>query len=98
MKIKKQQIEYLAQLARLDFSEQEKEKYIEQISIILEYFQKIDSVDTDKVKPLDFITELKNVWRIDEEKQIFSQKKCLAEAPKLKEGHVIVPQILDSRK
>jgi aspartyl-tRNA(Asn)/glutamyl-tRNA(Gln) amidotransferase subunit C len=87
-------LEHLARLARIDIDVADQQKYAGQIAAILAYFEKLNSVSTANVEPLDFVTELKNIWREDAAKQIFSQDKVLAEAPALKDGQVVVPRIL----
>lgn len=82
-------------MARLDIDAEDKEKYAEQIGSILDYFAKLDAVDVEKVAPLDFITELKNVWREDVAERIFLREKVLAEAPEIEDGQIIVPQVLN---
>ncbi|MFH0814678.1 MAG: Asp-tRNA(Asn)/Glu-tRNA(Gln) amidotransferase subunit GatC [Candidatus Falkowbacteria bacterium] len=103
MNFDKEQIEHLAKLARLEITTAEKEKYAEQIASIIDYFGKLNAIDMKNVEPLDFITELKNVWREDEAAQFFDKEKTLAacprtrdaarEAPELKDDQIVVPNI-----
>lgn len=51
MKLSKQEIDHLALLARIGLTEEEKEKFGEQISSILEYVSKLNEVDTENVEP-----------------------------------------------
>lgn len=66
MKLTKQEVEHIAELARIKLSEKEKEKFQEQLSSILEYVNKLSEVDTEGVEPIAHITGLFNVTREDE--------------------------------
>lgn len=64
MAFTKADIEKLAKLARIELTEEEKEKFKDQLSSILDYVRQIQEVDTSKVKP-GFRLALKNVFRED---------------------------------
>ena len=55
-------VEYIANLARLEFKEEEKEKFTEQFNRILEYIDKLNELDTTDVEPLYHVIDLKNVF------------------------------------
>ncbi len=65
MKLTNEQIERIAHLARLSLREDEKEKFRDQISSILDYFEKLTEVDTKGVQTISQITGLINVARED---------------------------------
>lgn len=65
MKLKKEEIDHLALLARIGLTEEEKEKFGEQISSILEYVSKLNEVDTKNVEPTHQIGGAVNVSRED---------------------------------
>ncbi|NQT49155.1 Asp-tRNA(Asn)/Glu-tRNA(Gln) amidotransferase subunit GatC [Candidatus Kuenenbacteria bacterium] len=90
MAISKERIEHLANLARLDITEKEKEKYAEQISSILDYFEQLKELDTEGVEPMSHVFDLQNIDREDKVKQIWSQDKVLAEAPELEKRQIKV--------
>jgi aspartyl-tRNA(Asn)/glutamyl-tRNA(Gln) amidotransferase subunit C len=93
--INKKQIEYLAKLAKLDISEEEKAKYAEQISAILVYFAQLNEIDTESVSAVDHITGLQNVSRPDAEKIIFSKEDLIDQADQITRGQVNVPAVFD---
>jgi len=66
MSLNTEQIQHLAHLARLELTTQEQEKFTSQISSILEYFDKLNEVDTQGVEPLSQSIELENILRPDE--------------------------------
>lgn len=66
MALTKEEIEHLALLARIELSDDEKERYREEISKILDYIQMLQEVNTQNVSPTHHVTGLKNVTRPDE--------------------------------
>lgn len=91
-------VEHLAQLAKLDVTLEEKAKYGEQLSAILDYVKKLHSVDLMTVKPTDHITGLKNVSRNDEPANIFSVKKTLKTVPEISLNQIKVKSVLNEKK
>lgn len=96
MKIDKEQIQRIADLARLDLSDDELEKYRNQISDILVYIDQLQEVNTDNVEPTAQITGLENVLREDEicEWDKEESEKALNQAPELKNNQVKVKRVL----
>ncbi|KKQ78627.1 MAG: Aspartyl/glutamyl-tRNA(Asn/Gln) amidotransferase subunit C [Parcubacteria group bacterium GW2011_GWC2_38_7] len=97
MKLDKAQIEHLANLAKLDISEEEKAKYAEQLSSILEYMDKLNEIDTTNVEPLSQVSGAIDVLRLDAVKQCFSQEKVLAEVPVLEKRQIKVKKVFDHK-
>ena len=64
-RLTKDQIEQIATLARLELSEQEKEMYAEQLSVVLDYIEMLDEVDTTGVEETCQVTGLQDVVRED---------------------------------
>ncbi len=95
MNINKEHIEHLANLARLGITEEEKEKYAEQISSVLDYFTELNELNTDNVEPLTHVFELENVVRPDKEVRTVEADKVLAEAPELEKKQVKVKAVFD---
>ncbi|KKR07868.1 MAG: Aspartyl/glutamyl-tRNA(Asn/Gln) amidotransferase subunit C [Parcubacteria group bacterium GW2011_GWC2_39_14] len=97
MKLDKAQIEHLANLAKLDISEEEKEKYAEQLSSILEYVDKLNEIDTKNIEPLSQVSGAIDVLRPDVVKQCFSQEKVLAEVPDLEKRQIKVKKVFEHK-
>ena len=91
-------VEHIAQLAKLEFSEAEKEKLTVQLNEILTYVEKLDQLDTSSVKPLSHVVELDpadaGVLREDEIKPSLSQEEALMNAPERTEKFFKVPKVL----
>jgi aspartyl-tRNA(Asn)/glutamyl-tRNA(Gln) amidotransferase subunit C len=65
MKLSKDEVKHIALLARLGLSEEEIEKYSNQLSSILDYVEQLKEVDTQGVEPTAQVTGLENVMRQD---------------------------------
>jgi aspartyl-tRNA(Asn)/glutamyl-tRNA(Gln) amidotransferase subunit C len=65
--ISREEVKYIADfLARLELTSEEEIKYSEQLSSILEYIDKLKTVDTSEVSSTFQVGGLSNVWREDE--------------------------------
>jgi len=65
LEIDRKLLEHLAEVSRLELTEEELERFTDQLKVILEAFREIDRVETDGVEPSFHPSELKNVWRDD---------------------------------
>jgi aspartyl-tRNA(Asn)/glutamyl-tRNA(Gln) amidotransferase subunit C len=64
--ITRDQIAKIAHLSRLGLSDAEIDKYTQELSDILGFFEKLQEVDTENVEPVAQITGLENIARADE--------------------------------
>ncbi|WP_309492091.1 Asp-tRNA(Asn)/Glu-tRNA(Gln) amidotransferase subunit GatC [Candidatus Hecatella orcuttiae] len=92
--ISKEEVEHVAWLARLELSEEEKELYTQQFNDILDYFQKLNELDTEGVPPTLHVLELVNVFRKDEVKPSLPPEEALANAPRKRGRFFEAPRIL----
>lgn len=94
MAISVKQVEQVAYLARLKLTDQEKELFAEQLSLILEYANKLNELNTDQVEPLYHVSSVYNVFREDQVKPSTPQDEILANAPLVEDGQYKVPRII----
>jgi aspartyl-tRNA(Asn)/glutamyl-tRNA(Gln) amidotransferase subunit C len=94
MKLSQEQVQHIADLARLALSEEEQALYQEQLSAILEYFERLQELDTEAIPPTATVLPLRNVMRADEPRLPFSRDDILANAPAAEEGCFKVPPVL----
>ncbi|MBD3359163.1 MAG: Asp-tRNA(Asn)/Glu-tRNA(Gln) amidotransferase subunit GatC [Candidatus Buchananbacteria bacterium] len=80
MKLTKQEVEKIAKLSRLELSESEKKQYAAQLSDVLEYFEKLKEINTDKIETTAQVTGLENVYREDEIDQFDQQNELIEQA------------------
>ena len=96
MALGKEQVEHIAQLARLGLTEKEKRKFSLELSSILDYVEKLSKVDTDKIEPTAQVMGLENVMVEDEVKDCnIPREELLKNAPDKKDGFIRVKQVLD---
>ncbi len=98
MKIDQKLINRVAELSRLELSQEEMEEYSRQLSDIINYVEKIKEMDTDSVEPTDHIVELKNVVREDRVRESLPLKDIAEMAPSFADNHFIVPRIIDGQE
>src|SRR4051812_18006566 len=85
----------LAQLARLELSEDEIEEYSRELSEILQYVEQLDGVDTDGLKPTNQVTGLTNVTRDDEIKDYgYKAKDLLKNVPTVEKDQIKVKRMV----
>jgi aspartyl-tRNA(Asn)/glutamyl-tRNA(Gln) amidotransferase subunit C len=97
MAVTKKDVEKIAELARLKFSEEELENFTPQMNEILSYMDKLNELDTENVKPLSHPVELTNVFREDELKNSISTEEALKNAPAKDEHHFKVPKVIGDK-
>jgi aspartyl-tRNA(Asn)/glutamyl-tRNA(Gln) amidotransferase subunit C len=74
-------VEHIAELARLKFSNEELENFTSQLNKILVYVEKLDELDTENVEPLSHPVEGNNAFREDELKPSINREEALKNAP-----------------
>jgi len=67
-RIDRELLEHIAEVSRLKLTDEELERFTEQLKVILDAFREIDEVDTEGVEPSFHPSELKDVLREDEAK------------------------------
>ena len=89
-------IDYVANLARLELSDDEKAKLGGQLDDILGYFEKLNAVDVDGVEPMAHARPVYNVWREgDEAGETYSPEVLTKMAPEQRENQVVVPKVVE---
>jgi len=87
-------VEHVAKLAQLEFSEEEKEKFTHQLNEILAYMEKLNELDTSNIEPLSHVIELNNVFREDKVEPSYPQEEILNNAPSKNEKFFKVPKVI----
>ncbi|MBW7888836.1 MAG: Asp-tRNA(Asn)/Glu-tRNA(Gln) amidotransferase subunit GatC [Bacteroidetes bacterium] len=96
MAITKNDVEHIAKLAKLEFSDEEKEKFTHQFNDILKYIEQLNTVDTSNVEPLTQVIELHNAFRADEVKPSTPTSEALKNAPDKTDEYFKVPKVIGS--
>ncbi|MFC1693946.1 Asp-tRNA(Asn)/Glu-tRNA(Gln) amidotransferase subunit GatC [Candidatus Latescibacterota bacterium] len=95
MAVTKQDVDNVSALARLYFSDKEKEELISTLNSILDYFDKLSELDTETVEPLTHILPVQNVVRGDEVTESFSRETALQNAPRHERGLFVIPRVIE---
>jgi len=88
-------IDYVAKLARIELTSEEKEKYSQQLGQILGYFQKLSEIDVSDVEPSAHAHAIYNVWREDVEGTPMNVDDALMNAPAKRDNQIVVPKVVD---
>ncbi|MFA6472819.1 MAG: Asp-tRNA(Asn)/Glu-tRNA(Gln) amidotransferase subunit GatC [Candidatus Latescibacterota bacterium] len=95
MAVNRKDVDTVAVLARLSFTDGEKEKMTGTLNEILGYFDKLSELDTENVEPLTHILPVQNVMRDDVVCPSLSQETALANAPQKERGHFVIPKVIE---
>ena len=95
MRLSLVQVEHIAELARLALSDEEKARYQEQLSTILEYAERLQALDTSAIPPTATVLPLSNVMRADLAAPSMSREDVLANAPQVEADSFRVQAVLD---
>jgi aspartyl-tRNA(Asn)/glutamyl-tRNA(Gln) amidotransferase subunit C len=88
-------VDHVARLARLALTDEERERYHEQLGLILEHAERVREVAADDVEPTAHPVPQTNVFREDEPKECLTQEEALANAPEAEDGRFKVPRIIE---
>jgi aspartyl-tRNA(Asn)/glutamyl-tRNA(Gln) amidotransferase subunit C len=94
MRIDKDVIRHVAELARLHLSEKEIDEFLPQLKEVLEAFSKLDEVDAKDAKPSFQPIELRNAMREDAATECLSQEEALKNSPSTKDGYFKGPRAI----
>ena len=93
--ISKTTLARLAKLARIELDPKEEEKFLKDLSEILDYFKQLEELDTAKIAPMTGGTELKNIFRGDAERENTDRGAGVESFPETKNGLLKVPPVFE---
>jgi aspartyl-tRNA(Asn)/glutamyl-tRNA(Gln) amidotransferase subunit C len=91
MAITREEVLHVAKLARLELTDEEVERFTEQLSAILEAVAKVSELDLSEVEPTAHPLDVVNVWAEDDPRPSLPQDDALANAPEREAGFFKVP-------
>jgi len=92
VKINKELIEHVADVARLELTDKEIENFSKELKEVIEAFSSIDKVDTKGIETSLQPVELKNMLREDKEEKSFTQEEVLSLTEHKKNGYFKGPK------
>lgn len=95
MKLTRDQVLHVADLARLSISEAEVERFASQLSSVLEYVEQLSDLDLEQVEPMAHVQAIVNAFRDDTVNPSLGQERVLANAPEAEAGCFKVPKVIE---
>lgn len=95
MSVSKKDVEHIAELARLKFSEEGLESIANDLNNILVYVEELQSVDTEEAKITVNPVYIENRFREDVVVEGFNSEKALMNAPGRIEDYFLVPSVFE---
>jgi aspartyl-tRNA(Asn)/glutamyl-tRNA(Gln) amidotransferase subunit C len=91
--ISREQVQHVARLARLQFSDDELTRLQPELSKIIEYVEQLSELDLSGLQPTSHAVPLKNVLRADEPVVGLTQEEAVSNGPQVERGQFVVPRI-----
>jgi len=95
MKISNEEVKHIAKLAKLSLTEEEVEKFSNELGQIATFVEQLNEVDTSGAKPTAHVVDKQNVFRKDEKKESFPREQILKNAPSKEAGCISVPKVVE---
>jgi aspartyl-tRNA(Asn)/glutamyl-tRNA(Gln) amidotransferase subunit C len=93
-RITREDVAHVADLARLALSEEELDRFTDQLAAVLDHARDVEALDTAGVPPTAHPLPLRNVLRDDEVQPSLDRDEVLAQAPASDGGRFAVPPVL----
>lgn len=94
-RISADQVKHVAHLARLAITEEEADRFTQQLDKIITYAEQLNELDTENVEPTSHVLDIKNVLREDKAKPGLPNEEVLKNAPDHQDGQIKVPPIIE---
>jgi len=95
MKISKDDVIKVSELARLEVKEEELDKFTEQLGNILEYIEQLNELDTNNVEPTSHVLDISTPLREDKVVEWLNIEEVLQNAPESEDDFFVVPQVIE---
>ena len=95
MSLTPEQVRHIARLARVGLTDDEVARFQSQLSEILDYFERLNEVDSENVPPTAHTLDMRNVMREDEPRESLDKEEVLANAPQREDDFFRVRVVLE---
>lgn len=95
MSVTKEEVKYVADLARLQFTDEETERLKGDLNQILDYMETLDELDTSDVEPLEHVIDLEYRLRDDTAQEPVTHNEALKNAPDADSDYFRVPRVIE---
>ena len=82
-------------MAKLDLPAEERKRVSDRIDKLIESFSVLETIDVSGIEPLAAVLDIKNIFRDDEAKKIYTREELLSGAPEQYDGYFQVPKTLE---
>jgi len=95
MAVTKDQVKYIASLAKLEIAESELDAFTKEMEQIIEFADSLNKIDTEGIEPTVHIQGIENVLRKDSEPKSFDTDELLKNAPEKADNCFSVPKVVE---
>jgi aspartyl-tRNA(Asn)/glutamyl-tRNA(Gln) amidotransferase subunit C len=95
MSVNENDVRYMADLARLQLSEDEVKSFTGDMNKILGYMEQLEELDTSDVEPLEHVIDLESRLRTDKAEKPLSHDDALKNAPDADSDYFRVPKVIE---
>ena len=95
MSVSKEDVKHIANLSKLNLTDEELDKYTTDLSNIVDFANELSNINVDGVKPTAHILDIKNVFRKDEVDASYDREEILKNAPSRDAGCISVPKVVE---
>ena len=95
MSVSREEVQKIVELSKLQFSENELEKFTKDLSNIVDFADKLAKLDVEGVKPTAHILDIQNVFKEDNVKPSYKREEILKNAPSAQGGCISVPKVVE---
>jgi len=95
MIISKDDVQKVANLARIELNQEELNLFSGQLESVLEFIEKLKKADISSVQPMSHILDIQNVLRADIPRESLPNALVLKNAPESLKGHFRVPKVIE---
>ncbi len=93
-RLSRDEVAHVARLALLELTEEELDRFTDQLGAVLDHAEDVEALDPSDVEPLSHPLPVQNVFRADEPGAALDRDEVLSQAPAAESGRFRVPAIL----
>ena len=95
MSVSKEDVKHIAKLSKLNLTQEELEKYTNELSSIVDFANELSNINVEGIKPTAHILDIKNVFRKDEVKEFKDIDGLMQNAPDKERGMFKIPKVIN---
>ena len=88
-------IKHIAKLSRISVNEEKAKKLASDLNSIFEFIEKLNELETEKIKPLTSVAETTLKLRADEVKSKNIREEIIKNSPEENKDYFVVPKVIE---